>query len=319
MTTFFKILSILIFIGAIVIPIVINSKREYEARDNDGTYNKVKKRYTIIGVMVAIVLFTISCAIVIIPTGYTGVRSTFGQIDPITVQNGFNWKLPYVQSVERVNNKQQDIVFTDKVWSETEQRTAIYYENVTVTYQINPEKSAWIYANVSNYKDTLINQSIVASSIKSSSKSLTDIEATNRSIIEPLIMENLQKSLDGKYGKNVVCINKVIVNNADFEDSYNKAIAAKQQAKLEAEKQEIENKKAIDKATADAEVKKTNAKAAAEAKLISAQAEAKANKLLENSLTDNILQEKYINKWNGTLPSTVVGEDVGIMIPSVGK
>lgn len=319
MTIFFKILSILIFIGAIVIPIGINYKRSEDAIGYNGAYNKVKKKYTIIGVIVAIVLFTISCAIVIIPTGYTGVRSTFGQIDPMPVKNGFNWKLPYVQSVERVNNKQQDIVFEDRVWSETEQRTAIYYENITVTYQINPEKSAWIYANVANYKDTLINQSIVASSIKSSSKSLSDTDATNRSIIEPLVMKILQKSLDDKYGENVVCINKVIINNTDFEDSYNKAIAAKQKAKLEAEKQEIENQKAIDKATADAEVKKTNAKAAAEAKLISAQAEAKANKLLEESLTDKILQEKYINKWNGELPSTVVGEDVGIMIPSVGK
>ena len=159
----------------------------------------------------------------------------------------------------------------------------------------------------------------MASSIKSSSKSLSDTDATNRSIIEPLVMKILQKSLDDKYGENVVYINKVIVNNADFEDSYNKAIAAKQKAKLEAEKQEIENQEAIDKAIADAEVKKANAKAAAEAKLISAQAEAKANKLLEESLTDKILQEKYINKWNGKLPSTVVGEDVGIMIPSVGK
>lgn len=319
MTIFFKILSILIFIGAIVIPIGINYKRSEDAIGYNGTYNKVKKRYTIIGVIVAIVLFTISCAIVIIPTGYTGVRSTFGQIDPMPVKNGFNWKLPYIQSIERVNNKQQDIVFEDRVWSETEQRTAIYYENITVTYQINPEKSAWIYANVANYKDALINQSIVASSIKSSSKSLSDTDATNRSIIEPLVMKILQKSLDDKYGENVVCINKVIINNTDFEDSYNKAIAAKQKAKLEAEKQEIENQKAIDKATADAEVKKTNAKAAAEAKLISAQAEARANKLLEESLTDKILQEKYINKWNGKLPSTVVGEDVGIMIPSVGK
>ena len=319
MTIFFKILSILIFIGAIVIPIGINYKRSEDTIGYNGAYNKVKKKYTIIGVIVAIVLFTISCAIVIIPTGYTGVRSTFGQIDLMPVKNGFNWKLPYVQSVERVNNKQQDIVFEDRVWSETEQRTAIYYENITVTYQINPKKSAWIYANVANYKDALINQSIVASSIKSSSKSLSDTDATNRSIIEPLVMKILQKSLNDKYGENVVYINKVIVNNADFEDSYNKAIAAKQQAKLKAEKQEIENQKAIDKATADAEVKKTNAKAAAEAKLISAQAEAKANKLLEESLTDKILQEKYINKWNGELPSTVVGEDVGIMIPSVGK
>ena len=34
----------------------------------------------------------------------------------------------------------------------------------------------------------------------------------------------------------------------------------------------------------------------------------------------NVIEEMpIIDKWNGKLPSTVVGEDVGIMIPSVGK
>lgn len=259
-------------------------------------------------------MFIVSCSFVIIPTGYTGVRTTFGQIDSTTVQNGFNWKLPFVQSIEQVNNKQQDISFDGQVWSETNERTAIYYDSITVTYQISPDKSAWIYANVANYRDTLINQSIIASAIKASSKSLSDTDATNRSIIEPLTMENLQKSLDQKYGEDVVYITKVIIGNADFEDGYNQAIAAKQQAQLEAEKQEIENQKAIDKAAADAAVKKTTAEADAEAKLISAQAEAEANDLLEKSLTDQILREMWIEKWNGQLPQYVAGDESSVMI-----
>lgn len=316
MTVLLKIVSILIFVAAIAIPVMINSARASKARNSyrgDEIYTKVKTRYTIVGILIAVVLFTISCAIVIIPTGYTGVRTTFGQIDSVTVQNGFNWKLPYVQSVEKVNNKQQDITFDGQIWSETSERTAIYYDGVTVTYQINPEKSAWIYANVANYKDALVNQSIVASAIKSSSKSLFDTDATNRSIIEPLAMENLQKSLDEKYGENVVYINKVIISNADFEDSYNQAIAAKQQAQLEAEQQAIENQRAIEKAEADATVKKTNAAAEAEAKLIAAEAEAEANELLEKSLTDQILHEMWIEKWNGQLPQYVSGDSSSVM------
>lgn len=316
MTVFLKIVAILIFVVAIAVPGMINAARASEARNSyrgDGTYTKVKAKYTVIGVLVAIALFTLSCAIVIIPTGYTGVRTTFGQIDSVTVQNGFNWKLPYVQSIERVNNKQQDIAFDGKIWSETSERTAIYYEDVTVTYQINPDKSAWIYANVANYKDALVNQSIVASAVKASSKSLSDNDSTNRSIIEPLVMDNLQKSLDEKYGENVVYINKVIISNADFEDSYNQAIAAKQQAQLEAEQQAIENQRAIAKAEADATVKKTNAEADAEAKIIEAEADAKANELLEKSLTEQILREMWLNKWNGQLPQYVSGDDSSVM------
>lgn len=313
MSIFLKIISILAIIAAIVIPIIINGVRRNRSYRSDD-YKAVKKKYSVITVAIAVVMFIVSCSFVIIPTGYTGVRTTFGQIDSTTVQNGFNWKLPFVQSIEQVNNKQQSISFDGQVWSETNERTAIYYDSITVTYQISPDKSAWIYTNVANYRDTLINQSIVASAIKASSKSLSDTDATNRSIIEPLAMENLQKSLDQKYGEDVIYITKVIIGNADFEDGYNQAIAAKQQAQLEAEKQEIENQKAIDKAAADAAVKKTTAEADAEAKLISAQAEAEANDLLEKSLTDQILREMWIEKWNGQLPQYVAGGESSVMI-----
>lgn len=313
-----KIVSVLVFIAAVVLPSAINQKREYIAnRVMDGKYEAVGKKYTLIPAAAAVALFVFSSAFVIIPTGYTGVRSTFGQINETVVQNGFNWKLPFVQSIEKVNNKQQDISFKDRVWSETSERTAIYYEGVTVTYQINSEKSAWIYANVSNYKDALVSQSLVASAIKASIKSLSDTDATNRSIIEPLALENIQKSLDEKYGVGVVYVNKVTISSADFEDSYNAAIAAKQQAQLNAEQQAIENQRAIDKAAADAKVLQTNAEAEAQAKLIAAEAEAQANELLEQSLTEMILRQMYINKWNGQLPSVMAGDDsTAIMVPS---
>lgn len=285
-----------------------------------------KKKPFLLGIVlgvIGVVLAILSSSFKIIPTGYSGVRSTFGQIDSRTVPNGFNWKIPFVQDIELVNNKQQDITFDSEIWSETSERTALYYTGVTITYQINPAKSAWIFANVSNYKESLVNQNIIASAIKSSSKELADTDATNRAIIEPLAMEKIQTSLNEKYGEDVVIINKVIISNADFEESYNSAIAAKQKAQLEAQQQAIINKQNIDKAAADATVtvtktqaeadaKKIQAQAEAEAEVIRAEAEAKANALLEQSLSERILKEMYIERWNGELPA-VVGDDSNLL------
>lgn len=251
---------------------------------------------------VAFACFMVSMSFNIIPTGYTGVRTTFGQVDKVTLHNGFNWKIPFIQSIETVNNKQQDIVFNDdEIWSETKDRTAIYYKGVTVTYQINPEKSSWIYANISNYKDNLVARSLVSSAIKASSKDLSDVDATNRSIIEPKSLNAIQSSLDDKYGKDVIYINKVTINNADFEESYNKAIADKQKAQLAAEQQEIENNRAIAKAKADAEVA-----------VKEAQGKADANDILKKSLSDEVLKNKYIEKWNGQMPN-VVSDDSNVL------
>lgn len=281
---------------------------------DEGEDSKKHLKTAIVGALICAGLFILSCTVVIIPTGYTGVKTTFGQIDETPVKNGFNLKIPFIQSIEKVNNKQQDIVFEDKIWSETVSRTAIFYENITVTYQIDPQSSAWIYANVTDYESSLISSSLAASSIKSSSKTLSDSDATNRAIIEPLCKENLQKSLDDKYGSQVIIINKVVIDSADFEDGYNKAIAAKQKAQLEAETQQIENEKAVKKAEADAEVMRTNAQAKADARLIEAKSEADANKLLEKSLNDKILREQWIAKWDGKLPQYVAGDDAGAII-----
>ena len=269
-----------------------------------------------VGIVVVIaILILVSQSIVVIPTGYSGVKTTFGQIDQRTVPNGINFKIPFIQSVEKVNNKQQDIEFNDKVWSETKSRTAVYFENVTVTYRINPEKSAWVYANVSSYRENLVTENLVASAIKSASKELSDIDVTNRSIIEPQAMEAIQKALDEKYGENVVLVNKVVINNADFDESYNEAIASKQKATLEAEQQAIENQKAIDKALADAEVKKTQAEAEAEAERIRAQGLADANRVLQESLSKEVLEYEKLQKWDGALPKYVGGgADPAIMI-----
>lgn len=271
------------------------------AREKEGAKSVVNRGKLFILLGIAVLIF--SASFKIIPTGYTGVRTTFGQISSETVPNGFNWKIPFVQSIQKVNNKQQDIVFEDKVWSETSARTAIYYKNITVTYQINPERSAWIYANVSNYEDSLVSNALVSSSIKSASKELSDVEATDRSKIEPLSAKRIQEALDDKYGPDVVTINKVVIKSADFEDSYNEAVAKKQKAQLEAEQQEIENKKNVAKAEADAK-----------AKLTKAEAEAKANKMLEKSLTDQVLKDAQIKKWDGKMPSVVSGDSNGFMV-----
>lgn len=288
-------------------------KSKCMTREERVSYPEYKsKKLHILGSIAGIVIMIFAFSFTIIQTGYTGVRTLFGQVNEQTVPNGFNFHIPFVESIEKVNNKQQDITFKGKIWSETLNRTAIYYDKVTVTYQINKDKSAWIYANISNYEESLVTQSLVASAIKASSKELTDEDATNRGKIEPLSMKNIQESLDSKYGKETITVNKVVIANADFDKSYNKAVAEKQKAQLAYEKQQIENQKAIEQAQAKAEAKKIEAKG-----------EADANELLRKSLSDDIFLQMMLEKWNGELPK-VVGEsnsmfDVSQFIGKEGK
>lgn len=304
-----------------------SSQKEKEKQFQMEKENQIKKIKRMITMLVVVLLLfiTVTSSFKIIPTGYTGVRTTFKQVDNVVLQNGLNFKLPFVQKIITVNNKMQDMDFAGPIWSETSERTALYYANITVSYQINPEKSAWIYANVSGYKDNLISDSIVASAIKSSSKTLNSTEATNRSLIEPLTQETLQASLDSKYGENTVIVHKVVIGNTDFEDSYNQAIADKQKQQIAYEQQQIENQKAVEKAEADAKVAEINANAekqkteiAAEAKAnaikIEAEAQAEANKMINDTVTANVIAYMQADKWDGAKPKVMLGDDSQVIV-----
>lgn len=272
-------------------------------------------RIVLAAVLALFLLITILNSFVIIPSGYTGVRTTFGQIDNDVVQNGFSFKIPYVQHIQKVNNKQQEITFKDKVWGESSERTVVYMTDIVVTYRISPEYSAWIYANVTDYKQNALPETLVASAMKASMVSLEASSVTNRSKIEPIAMQNLQDAIDRKYGgERVITIVNVNINNMDFEDSYNNAIAAKQVAQLQYEKQQIENQTAINIANAEAEQKRIAAQAEADKQVIAAQAEAEAisavadaqasaNKKLADSITDKLIEYEKIQTWDGELPN----------------
>lgn len=250
----------------------------------------------------------------VVPTGYTGVRTTFGLIDQESCMPGFNFVTPFVQNISLVNNKQQDIRFTDKIWSETKEQTVVYMENVTVTYQIVPESSAWIYANVENWVEELVDIDIVSSALKSAARALSADIVTDRSVIEAEAERLLQAALDGKYGENRVAVKGVIINNMDFDESYNQAIAQKSQAIQEQQEQAIRNQTNIDKARAEAEAERERAQGLADAELIQAEAKAKANEIISNSITEATQRQDAIDKWNGELPRYAGGGDMSFGI-----
>lgn len=288
---------------------------------DDHTEGKLRiVRIVVCSILALFIAITAFGSFTIIPSGYTGVRTTFGQIDDTVVGNGITFKIPYVQSIQKVNNKQQDIKFaTDgKLWGETSEKVPVYMENITITYQINPEKSAWIYANVTDYTKNLVSSPIVSSAFKDAAVQFSAENITTRSNIEPVAMQCLQQYLDEKYGKDTVVVIKCSVANMDFEDSYNQAISARSLAQKQQETQKIENETDIAKAEAQAKQTVTEAQAAADRRVLEAQAEAdsitaiaiaqsEANKELAESITETLIEYEKIQKWDGQLPKVSGG------------
>lgn len=274
---------------------------------------KFSKKWIIALIIAAAAIVLIANSVKIVPTGYTGVRVRFGQVSAENIEPGITLKIPFVETIRLVNNKQQDITIDGQIWSETSERTALYYEGINITYRINPGRSSWLVANVNDYEHTLMTSSFVSSAVKTAAKQYNSIDATNRGIIEPAIALALQASVDEKYGEDTITIIKVVVNNADYEDSYNQVIAEQQAAQIRYQTQQIENQRSIEQAEAQATVTRTSAQAEADAMIIAAEAEAEANSIREESLTPNIIRYETISRWDGRLPMIQTGEDNGII------
>ena len=253
-------------------------------------------------IVVFAVILTVINSFEVIPTGYSGVKITFGQVSDVTLSPGFHFIVPYAQTVKLVNNKQQDKLFSTQIWGETAEMTTVYAQDVVITYRISSDKSAYIYANISADTDDLISYDLVASALKAAMKELEVKDVTNRGKIEPLACEKLAAQVETNYGPGVITVIKVTINQMDFEESYNQAIAEKQIAQQIYEKQQIENQTFIERAQAEAD-----------ALLIKSKAEAEANEILNKSLNGYILEYMKIEKWDGHLPQAT-GTQPFIMI-----
>lgn len=262
--------------------------------------------------ILAVITFVIVAAtsITIVPTGYTGVKTSFGQIQTEPIPSGkLNFSIPFIQSIKKVNNKQQDKNIAAQIWGETDDKTPVYASDITVTYKIASDKSVYLVSAVSNL-DNLVGESLVASSIKSAMAELSPTDVTVRSKIEPLAKEKIQASIDEKYSADTITVVKVVINDMDFQDAYNEAIQKKSIAQQTAATQKIENQTAIDKAEADKQAAITKAEAEAEKVRIAAEAEAEANRKLSESLSDTLVEYKKIEKWDGKLPTVTGGNSI---------
>ncbi len=270
---------------------------------------------TILSIVLALVLVgTLVDSFAVIPSGHTGVRTIYGQVEDRVLPHGISVKIPFVQRVHKVNNRQQEVVFKDRIWGESAEQTVVFMENVVVTYRINPEYSAWIFENVTDYKQNALPSSLVASAMKNAMVALPTRDVTNRSKIEPLALNKLQEAIDAKYGgERVVSIVTVNIDNMDFEDSYNAAIAAKQVTQMQYEQKQIENNGVIRAAETEAEQKRIAAQAEADRKRIAAEADAQAimavaeaqaeaNKKIADSITPYLIEYEKATAWDGKLP-----------------
>jgi len=182
---------------------------------------------------------------------------------------------------------------------------SVFSMDPTIAYRINPEKACDIFTKyrkgIEDLENGYIRTCIYEAYRTCANQYTSDSLMSNRANFERDVRQRLESSLMDE-GFIVEEFTSQITPPQSLAQMINEKNAAVQSA-LKAE-----NK--VKEAEAEAKIKIAEAKGAAEAMQIKADAEAYYNKTIAASLSPLIVQEDWIEKWNGTIPTVVGGSNM---------
>ena len=283
-----------------------------------------KVRYpALIGFALAIVLIVVSC-VATVPTGYTGILTTFGRVEERTIPSGVSMIAPW-QKVIKMDNRTQKVQIQTSAFSSDIQQVDVI---LSINYCIDQETAQVLYRTVgTNYYDNImfprIQENLKAVFSQYSAENLI----ARRDSLSDSIAETTANDMK-RYGITIVSI---AIEDIDFTDAFTNAVEAKQvaaQNKLTAETEQaqktMEEQAAADRAiiTANAEAQQAiiaaNAdlevvKIQSEASLYAGEREAEMNKRIGENLSSGLIDYYWIKQWDGKLPTTVLDSNGNYM------
>ena len=233
-----------------------------------------------------------------VQTGQVAVVKQFGEIVDVK-EAGLYFDIWFLKSYKKYDTKVRNVEILTAAYSSDAQTMEI---QMNLQYKIKADKAKEIatqYGTLAALQSRI--EAVTVEKTKEAMSGYTAMDIIgNRAQMSQAVDDAVRKVIGEEYFVDVVA---VILTNIDFSDAFETAVEEKMIAEQNQLKAEYEN-----------EAKVKAAEAEAQAKIIAAEGEAKANELLRKSLTEEVLLDKYLEKWNGELPK--VSGEAGIMLPS---
>ena len=226
-----------------------------------------------------------------IKTGEVGIKTRFGKIVSSTNSEGIVFKSP-LEKIEKIDIKVQKYENEVALSTSTKDMQVVNNITVSINYRIDGTKVIDLYKKVgTKYNETVLEPAIQETIKAVISKYTAEELVTRRSEISLDINNTLNERIND-YGINSTA---VAINNFDFSEAYNQAI----EQKAVSEQNVLTAKQELEKSRVEAEKK-----------IVEAEATNRANELLKQNVTDEVLMKQFIEKWDGKLPATYAGDDI---------
>jgi len=257
-----------------------------------------------LGLLAGIVVFAVALAaqsFTVISAGHTGVQVTLGEVNPMPLTEGVHFVNP-ISSIEDVDVQLQKAEL--KGAQAGTKDLQVVHTDIVVNFRLDPLKVPHIYKEYGLNVDEKVLGPGVNEAFKSVTGHYTSEElVTKRDIVSQEILQHLVN----KMAPFNITVSNVSLVNFGFSEAYQKAIEAKVIATQQTAKAEQ------DLARIKVEAASRIAQADGEAKAIAIQAAA-----IQSNGGENYVKLQWIEKWNGALPTTVLGGDSKTLM-SIGK
>jgi regulator of protease activity HflC (stomatin/prohibitin superfamily) len=265
-------------------------------------------------------VFGVFSTMAVVPAGHVGVPVLFGKVKQIALSEGLNFINPLYDVVKmdcRVMKHEGQYDAASKDMQNV-------HVNMALNFRIVPEKAPYIYQKIGKSYGAII----IDPAAQEVLKAVTALHNAGEILKKrPIIKGEVQEALNTWLTKYFVDLREVALANISFDDAYEKAILAKQVEEQNAQKKEyllvqerIDADIAITKAKGIGDATESRATGEAKAIKIKGDAEAYYNKVVSKSLTPILIQQQYLETWNGTLPKFLFGSENGatplIQIPT---
>lgn len=249
-----------------------------------------------------------------IPANTVGiVYSPFNGTSDETLPEGIHPKNPF-DKVYKINTEVQSMAISNLT---TQTKDAQFITTaLDVKYRVNPANAYLVFTQFRTL-DNMSNSLIMPTTQKT-----LELVTTKYNVIDVLgeerstIYAELEADLTEEFAKYGIEFYSISISDMDAGETIEAAITAEAVAKKAVETAEQELLRAETEARQQsvvAQAKQDAARIEAETKIIEAQAEKEANDLLNSSLSEEILMQQWIEKWNGETPTYYGGEGADLI------
>jgi len=184
-----------------------------------------------------------------------------------------------------------------------------FHVSPIINYSIAREKVPQIFSkyrrSLPEIEEGFLKTAVYDAFRLATNKYTADELISNRAVFEV----EVRRLLEGQLQNEGFIINQ-FTSNLVYPETFKKSIEAKNNAVQAALRAENE----VKTAEAQAKIKVATAEGNARAMLTQAKAEAEANSLKQRTLTPMLIQQHWIERWNGKLPETMLGDKTNAMI-----